>query len=105
MTRAWLLSVCCAVWLHESLAFSPAPCRSAALTRSVPHDQAVPSLGRLAVRSTALSAKKKAKGGKKKGGGSKQKQSGFEWASNFEVKPTESNTMRSIAEVSNDAVT
>ena len=30
MTRAWLLSVCCAVWLHESLAFSPAPCRSAA---------------------------------------------------------------------------
>ena len=37
-------------------------------------------------------------GGKKKGGGAKKKQSGFAWASNFELKPFESTELRSLAE-------
>ena len=37
-------------------------------------------------------------GGKKKGGGGNQKQSGFAWASNFELKPFESSELRALAD-------
>ena len=45
-------------------------------------------------------AKKKGGGGgkKKKGGGGNQKQSGFAWAQNFELKPTEAAALRELAE-------
>ena len=41
---------------------------------------------------------KKGGGKKKKGGGGNQKQSGFAWASNFELKPFESSELRTLAE-------
>ena len=41
---------------------------------------------------------KKGGGKKKKGGGGNQKQSGFAWASNFEVKPFESSELRALAD-------
>ena len=52
------------------------------------------------VRGTApvALAKKKGGGGKKKGG-SKQKKSGFEWAASFELKPTESQSLRELVEL------
>ena len=40
----------------------------------------------------------KKKGGGKKGGKKNQKQSGFAWASNFELKPTESAALRELVE-------
>jgi hypothetical protein len=47
--------------------------------------------------SVQLLAKKKG-GGKAKGGKAK-KESGFAWAANFELKPTESNELRELAEI------
>ena len=41
---------------------------------------------------------KKGGGKKKKGGGGNQKQSGFAWASNFELKPFESSELRALAD-------
>lgn len=47
--------------------------------------------------SPTLLAKKKGGGGKKKKGGKGGKQSGFAWASSFELKPWESSALREIA--------
>ena len=59
---------------------------------------------RIATRScvSMLAKKKKGGGGKQKKGGGK-KQSGFAWAQNFELKPTESAALRELAEVTASA--
>uniref|UniRef100_A0A7S4JB68 Uncharacterized protein n=1 Tax=Odontella aurita TaxID=265563 RepID=A0A7S4JB68_9STRA len=51
-----------------------------------------------AVASALFAKKKKKKGGKnKKGGGANKKESGFEWASSFTLKPFESKALRELA--------
>ena len=86
-----LLLVCC--WFCHSTALlavsSVQPCSGPALT--------------LTRSGAALMLAKKSGGGKKGGGGGKKggkakKESGFAWASDFELKPFESSELRALAE-------
>ena len=63
--------------------------------RMGPHKSPAIAVARSCSTGTKMLAKKK--GGKKKGGGG-PKQSGMAWAQNFEIKPTESNELRELAE-------